>query len=90
LVETWLSRPSERPFEADTPAAGRTKPAIAVRQPDPAAQFTSQNNQLMSKYHILRLKTAFRLERQDQNGQYEMQKPEHPASYAIPSLHQLR
>ncbi|SRR5258708_3325472 len=56
------------------------EPAVVVCEPDAAAQSTPQNNQLMSKYRILRLRPALRPERQGQNGQYEMQKPEHPAS----------
>jgi hypothetical protein len=48
------------------------EPAVAVRQPDATAQLTPQNNQLMSKHRILGFKSGLRLERQDQNGQYEM------------------
>jgi hypothetical protein len=43
-----------------------------VREPDATAQFTPQNNQLMSKYRRIGFKSGLRLERQDQNGQYEM------------------
>jgi hypothetical protein len=41
-------------------------------RPDATAQFTPQNNQLMPKYRILGFKSDLRLERQGQNGQYEM------------------
>jgi hypothetical protein len=47
------------------------KPAVVVRQPDPALHLTPQNDQLMSKRRILCLKPAFRLEWQRQDSQDE-------------------
>ena len=37
------------------------EPAIAVREPDPAAHFTPQNDQLISECRILRLKRLLAL-----------------------------
>ncbi|MGA9436655.1 MAG: hypothetical protein WBV76_00475, partial [Pseudolabrys sp.] len=38
------------------------KPAVVVRQPNPAPHLTPQNNQLISERRILCLKPALRLE----------------------------
>jgi hypothetical protein len=38
------------------------KPAVVVRQPDPALHFTPQNHQLMSERRVLRFEPALRLE----------------------------
>jgi hypothetical protein len=40
-----------------------------------------QNNQLMPKYRILSLKPHLRVERRRQDGQDEIQKPDHSASF---------
>jgi len=54
--------------------------AVVVGEPDPAAQFTPQNDQLMSKYRILRFKPNLRPEQRDQNAQDEAPQSDHPAS----------
>jgi hypothetical protein len=45
------------------------EPAIVVRERDPALHLSPQNDQLMSKYRILRFKPAPRLERRDRTKQ---------------------
>jgi hypothetical protein len=47
------------------------EPATVVREPDPAAQLTTQHNQLMSERRILSFKPALRLEGQGQDGKYK-------------------
>ena len=55
------------------------KPAVVVRQPDPAPHFTPQNYQLMSERRVLGFKPALRLEWRSQDGQYETQQRDHCA-----------
>src|ERR1700687_6233816 len=55
-------------------------PPVVVFWPDAATQFTPQNNQLMSKYCILRLKPALRPEWRGQHSQNETAQPDHSAS----------
>ncbi|MCA6113166.1 hypothetical protein [Bradyrhizobium cenepequi] len=47
------------------------EPAIIAREPDATMQLTPQDNQLMSERRILCFKSALRLERRGQDGQYE-------------------
>jgi hypothetical protein len=47
------------------------EPAIVVCEPDPALQFTPQNDQLMSERRVLGFKPTLRLEWRGQDGQYE-------------------
>jgi hypothetical protein len=47
------------------------KPAIVVRQPDPALNLTPQNDQLMSERRVLGFKPALRPKWRSQDGQYE-------------------
>jgi len=56
------------------------EPAVVVREASPALQLASQDDQLMSKHCILRLKPHLRLEWRGQDGQDETQKPDHSAS----------
>jgi hypothetical protein len=58
------------------------EPSILVRQPDATLQPTPQDNQLMSKHRILRLKPALRLERRGQHGQNEPNQRDHRANLA--------
>ena len=53
--------------------------AVAVRQPNPTMDSTPQNDQLMSKRHVLRLKPALRLEWRGQDGQDEAEQCKHRA-----------
>jgi hypothetical protein len=53
------------------------KPAIAVREPDPAPRLVPQNVQLMPEYHVLRFKPALRLEGRSHDGQGEAEQGEH-------------
>jgi hypothetical protein len=53
--------------------------AIAIREPDPFAHLTPQDNQLLSKRRVLRLKPAPRLERRGQLSQDETEQSEHRA-----------
>ena len=55
------------------------KPAVVVRQPDPALYLPSQNNQLMSERRILCLKPNLRLEWRGQDGQEKAEQCEHCA-----------
>ena len=55
------------------------EPAIVVREPDPAAHLTPQNDQLMSEYHVLCFKPALRLEWRGQDGQDEAEQCKHCA-----------
>ncbi|WP_207234555.1 hypothetical protein, partial [Bradyrhizobium sp. Leo170] len=43
-------------------------------------QLTPKDNQLMSERRILCFKSALRLERRSQDGQYETKQPDHSAS----------
>jgi len=53
------------------------KPAIIVREPDPALHFAPKNVQLMPEYHVLRSKPALRLEGRTHDGQHEAEQREH-------------
>jgi hypothetical protein len=53
------------------------KPAIVVREPDPALHLASQNAQLMSERRIFCFKPAPRLEWRYQDGQNEAEQREH-------------
>jgi hypothetical protein len=53
------------------------KPAIAVREQDPAPHLAPQNVQLMPEYHVLRFKPALRLEGRSHDGQDEAEQREH-------------
>ena len=56
------------------------EPAIIVREPDATMQTTPQNNQLMSKHRVLRLKPQLRLEWRGQDSKSETEQPDHAAS----------
>jgi hypothetical protein len=56
------------------------EPAISVGQLRPASHLASQNDQLLPKHCILRLKPALRLKRQCQDGQNETEQPDHSVS----------
>ncbi len=58
------------------------EPAIIVRKVGSASHLPLQNDQLMSKYGILNLKPALRLERGGQNGQNEADQRYHCANLA--------
>jgi hypothetical protein len=58
------------------------EPAIATRKLGPSPQFAAQDDQLMSKRRILRLKPALRLERRGQYGQNEADQRDHRANLA--------
>src|ERR1700761_3383102 len=51
-----------------------------VRQRDATMQPTPQDDQLMSKHHVLSLKPQLRLEWRGQDGQNETEQPDHSAS----------
>src|SRR6202045_966160 len=51
-----------------------------VGEPDATMQPTLQDNQLMSKHHVLSLKPQLRLEWRGQDGQSETEQPDHSAS----------
>ncbi|SRR5216684_3435854 len=51
-----------------------------VRQPDATMQPTPQDNQLMSKHHVLSFKPQLRLEWRGQHRQNETEQPDHFAS----------
>jgi hypothetical protein len=53
------------------------KPAVVVRESDPATHFAAQNDQLMAERSVLCLKPAFRLEWRGQNRQDEPAQSEH-------------
>ena len=53
-----------------------------VRQPDATVQPAPQDNQLMSKNRVLRLKPQLRLEWRGQDGQNEIE-PDHSASLGV-------
>jgi len=54
--------------------------AIIVREPDATMQTTPQDNQLMSKHRVLRLKPQLRLEWRGQDGKRETEQPDHSIS----------
>jgi hypothetical protein len=56
------------------------EPAIMVREPDATMQPALQDNQLMSKHHVLGFKPQLRLEWRGQYGQNETKQPDHSAS----------
>jgi hypothetical protein len=58
------------------------EPAIVVRKMGSASHLPPQNDQLMSKYRILSLKPAFRLEWRGQRDQNEADQRYHDASLA--------
>jgi hypothetical protein len=58
------------------------EPAIVVREANPAFQLASQDDQLMSKHCILRLKPDVRLEWRGQHGQNEADQRNHCANLA--------
>src|SRR5712672_620111 len=51
-----------------------------VREPDATMQPAPQDNQLMSKHHVLSFKPQLRLEGRGQYGQDETEQPDHSAS----------
>src|ERR1035437_9075050 len=53
------------------------EPAVVVREASPALQLASQDDHLMSKHCILRLKPDVRLERRSQHGQNEADQRDH-------------
>jgi hypothetical protein len=53
-----------------------------VREPDATMQPTPQDNQLMSKHRILRLKPALRLEWRGQHSQNKPNQRDHRANLA--------
>src|SRR5258708_21710853 len=58
------------------------EPAIIVRNVGSASHLPLQNDQLMSKYRILSLKPALRLEWRGQHGQNEADQRHHLANLA--------
>jgi hypothetical protein len=58
------------------------EPAIVVRKMGSASHLPPQNDQLMSKYRILSLKPALRLEWRGKNGQNEADQRYHCANLA--------
>src|SRR5258708_38745385 len=56
------------------------EPAIIVRKPDATVQPAPQDNQLMSKHRVLSFKPHLRLEWRRQDGQNEIEQPDHSAS----------
>jgi hypothetical protein len=56
------------------------EPTIMVGEPDATMQPTPQDHQLMSKHRVLSLKPQLRLEWHSQNGQQEIEQPDHSAS----------
>jgi hypothetical protein len=58
------------------------EPAIVVRKMGSASHLPLQNDQLMSKYRILSLKPALRLEWRGQHGQNEADQRYHCANLA--------
>jgi len=55
--------------------------AIVVREPDPAAHLTPQNDQLMSEYDVFYFKPDLRLEWRAQDGQNETEQRDHCAPH---------
>src|ERR1700731_2717914 len=51
-----------------------------VRQPDATRQPTPQNDQLLSKHHVLSFKPQIRLEWRGHDGQNETEQPDHSPS----------
>jgi hypothetical protein len=62
------------------------EPAVVVRKVGSPSHLPRQNDQLMSKYRILSLKPALRLERRGQHGQNKTDKRDHRANLADSSL----
>jgi hypothetical protein len=58
------------------------EPAVVVREASPAFQLASQDDQLMSKHCILRIKPDVRLEWRGQHGQNEADQRDHRANLA--------
>src|SRR5258705_1850656 len=58
------------------------EPAVVVREASPAFQLASQDDHLMSKHCILRLKPDVRLEWRGQHGQNEADQRDHRANLA--------
>ncbi|HYS91158.1 MAG TPA: hypothetical protein VEN78_40125 [Bradyrhizobium sp.] len=58
------------------------EPAIVVRKMGSASHLPLQNDQLMSKYRILSLKPALRLEWRGQHGQNKADQRYHSANLA--------
>jgi hypothetical protein len=54
--------------------------AIMVREPDATTRPAPQDNQLMSKHRVLSFKPCLRLEWRGQDGQNEIEQPDHLAS----------
>jgi hypothetical protein len=70
-----------RTCRIDEPAIQLDKePAIIVREPDAVTHPTPQDHQLLSKHRVLSLKPQLRLERRGQDGQSEIEQPNHSAS----------
>jgi hypothetical protein len=57
-------------------------PAVVVREASPALQLASQDDHLMPKHCILRLKPDVRLEWRGQHGQNEADQCDHRANLA--------
>jgi len=64
------------------PAIHLNEAAIVVRKVGPASHLPLQNDQLMSKYRILSLKPALRLEWRGEHGQNEADQRYHCANLA--------
>src|SRR5260370_39521241 len=58
------------------------EPAVVVREASSALQLASQDDHLMSKHRILRLKPDVRLEWRGHPGPNEADQPDHRASFA--------
>src|ERR1700751_2016847 len=54
-----------------------------VRQRDATMQPTPQDDQLMSKHHVLGFKPQLRLEWRGQDGQNETEQPDHSANLGV-------
>src|SRR3981081_1237706 len=63
-----------------------------VRESDATTQPTLQDNQLMSKHHVLSFKPQLRLEWRGQDGQSETEQPDHSTSLgdSVTSSTQIR
>jgi hypothetical protein len=80
-----ISAPAARPGEHianEYNKHGGLEPAVVVREASPAIQLASQDDQLMSKHCILRLKPDVRLEWRGQHGQNEADQRDHCANLA--------
>src|ERR1700692_2653653 len=62
------------------------EPAVVIREPSPALQPTTQDDQLMSENRILRLKPALRLEWRSQHGKNEPDRPIIAPTYPVLSF----